>query len=482
MSYIPLYLKYFQDIIIQDHPDDASAGLDYLRKLIFSRILAFMLPIGFIVLIPSLYMSLKTDLYVVAFADLVTYGIVVLACFNKSISVFIKMVLFAAALYIMALFLVFYLGINGPGFIYLLGISISLTLIINSKSGYISMLVNSIILFSYLAWQHLLVNKYGYPGDSGESAVIIINFLLVNAFAVFAIATLIEGLNKLLTENIALRNKAEDSKRLIAAFLQNISHEIRTPINGIIGFNGIIREKVADKQLEKYFNIIEENSFRLINTVSNILTASLIQQGQLHLNKEVFDLNMFLEESINSKRKQHERSNKQISFVYINQLREKDIKLHNDKERLGSVISELIDNAFRFSTEGIITLGCYIKERQLIIQIRDEGKGMTPSKLARIYEFFMQGDDSLTRGHDGLGLGLPNAKGILDQMGYKLKIRSTPGIGTSASISIPMENNKKHSQSREEHDLMSNSTQYSKFADRKKITQITQTHGKEELQ
>ena len=231
--------------------------------------------------------------------------------------------------------------------------------------------------------------------------------------------------------------KARESDRLKSAFLMNMSHEIRTPLNAIIGFTDILKSYTDDENIQTYIAHIQQGGTRLLNTVTDILDASLIQQNQLVLSNSIFNLNDLLTGIYESKKKLYQNNLFYVDFKFVNDCSSSEILLLNDEERLYNVLGKIIDNAFKFNSQGEIQFGCTQNKNNIVLFVKDDGIGIEPNKIEEVFSFFRQGDDSLNRGYEGLGLGLPIVKNILRLMGYFLNIESETGKGTTVFIVIP---------------------------------------------
>ncbi len=238
-------------------------------------------------------------------------------------------------------------------------------------------------------------------------------------------------------ELLAQTQKALESDRLKTAFLMNMSHEIRTPLNAIMGFSDLLKSTELTEAQTKYLNYVLLGSKRIISTITDLLEASQLQQQQLKLDLGEFDIISLLSEVYFNSKELYQKEIETIDFVFNSNLKD-DLTLYIDGERLKSILTRIISNAFKFTKEGSIVFECFKHDALIEINIKDTGAGIDPDKLRLIYDFFGQGDDSITRGYEGLGLGLPIAKGILELMNGTIEVISNSGIGTNISITIPI--------------------------------------------
>ena len=234
------------------------------------------------------------------------------------------------------------------------------------------------------------------------------------------------------------RDAAESSSHAKSTFLANMSHEIRTPMNSIIGFTELALDDDIPPRTRDYLNKINENSEWLMEIINDVLDISKIESGKLSLEKIPFDLHDIFSHCqtvITPKALE-----KGISLYFY---AEPSIgkKLIGDSTRLRQVLINLITNAVKFTRVGTVKVSSYIKSStddtvSVYFEVRDSGIGMTTEEIERIYEPFIQADSSTTRKYGGTGLGLPISLSIIEFMGGKLEVESTPGVGSRFSFEL----------------------------------------------
>lgn len=247
------------------------------------------------------------------------------------------------------------------------------------------------------------------------------------------------------------KEKAEESDRLKSAFLSNMSHEIRTPMNGLVGFSELIVQDGLSRDQKLHYNkLIKKSAEHLLSIVNDILDISRIETGQMVLVKEECSLNEIIDKVY-----QH--------LVYLLKARQSAPDVHcykyfdngndfiiSDRSRLIQVLSNLVDNAAKFTVNGGIQMGYIVNAKQdLEFFVKDSGIGIPENKLPVIFERFRQVDDSHTREYGGAGLGLPIAKGIVELMGGKMWSDSVLGKGTTISFTIPWNKSVKYGAKKE---------------------------------
>ena len=238
------------------------------------------------------------------------------------------------------------------------------------------------------------------------------------------------------------KNKAEESDKLKTAFLQNMSHEIRTPMNAIMGFSDLLFEYSDDKdKLKMFTDIISQRCNDLLDIIDDILDISKIESGQLTVSNEecnlkelFYELNSFFTEYQNRIGKQ------QISLKFETQFGLIDDLIVTDNVKLKQILINLINNAFKFTDEGIIEVSCKLNEnKNLLFYVSDTGIGIPRDKHNAIFERFTQLHQDSIKSYGGTGLGLSIVKGLVTLLGGKIFLESDLGKGSTFYFTIPYE-------------------------------------------
>ncbi len=235
------------------------------------------------------------------------------------------------------------------------------------------------------------------------------------------------------------KEKAEESEKLKSAFLANMSHEIRTPMNAIIGFSELLNDsEISEQERKDYINIIQSNGHQLLKLISDILTSSLIESGQLKIKKKEINLIDTLKDVYRQFAEEKRRLNKEHIEIILNKHHtEDDFILNTDPERLKQVLYNLMTNALKFTSSGSITLGVEKEKKKIKIYISDTGCGIHPAKLKKIFNRFSQADDTASRKFDGAGLGLAISKEFVLLLGGKIYVESEMDKGSTFWIMLP---------------------------------------------
>jgi PAS domain S-box-containing protein len=239
-------------------------------------------------------------------------------------------------------------------------------------------------------------------------------------------------------ELIAAKQRAEASDRLKTAFINNISHEVRTPLNGILGFSALIMQPdLPDEDKEQFFSIIKISSSRLLNTMASYMDISMIVSGNMEVQVKPFDLNHLLY----TLRDQFQPmcTVKNLDF-YLTIPEDYEIcMLNSDTEVIRKAVTHLLDNAVKFTHRGEVRFGYSIKPGALEFFVSDTGIGISQEIQPHIFEHFMQEESSITRDYEGSGLGLSIVNGLVTLLGGKLRLESEKGKGSVFFFAIPYE-------------------------------------------
>ena len=237
------------------------------------------------------------------------------------------------------------------------------------------------------------------------------------------------------------KERAEESDKLKTAFLSNISHEIRTPFSGILGFlNLILENKISEQERLDYAEMISQSSNRLMNTIDNIIEIAQIQAGQMVVSKSIIDINELICNIINQFKV--EAAHKKLKFSFINGLPDHKCTLISDWKKIDAILSNLIDNSLKFTQKGSVEIGVRQYDEsnkdldQMLFYVRDTGIGILPEKQSRIFELFIQADGSVTRSFEGCGLGLAISKAYVEMLGGRIWVESCPDVQEGATGAV----------------------------------------------
>lgn len=235
---------------------------------------------------------------------------------------------------------------------------------------------------------------------------------------------------------IEAKLKAEESERLKTAFLSNISHEIRTPMNGIVGFTELLANKdTTDEQRIFYKELILNACNQLLFIINDILDISAIETGKVTIKiskTSMSDIISNLKHFFTPLAKE-----KNIEFIIQIDDNSPIINFETDEVKLVQILTNLINNSFKFTDEGSVTFGYSIDDNYIKFHVSDTGIGIKPENQETIFERFIQEDVGLNRKHQGVGLGLSISKAFAELLGGKIWFEPNKTVGTTFYFTIP---------------------------------------------
>ena len=238
----------------------------------------------------------------------------------------------------------------------------------------------------------------------------------------------------------AAKEEAEKSNRLKTIFLGNLSHEVRTPIQGILGFAEILENsKLNEKKRLEYLNIIKQRTGDMLNIIESLLDLASLETGEIRAFPAALNLSEAITAVfIRTKQDQHV-TGKSIQLFLDNTIEESSL-IHIDCQHLSQVLINLMNNALKFTNAGSITLQSTQCNSHYKICIKDTGVGIPEDKVQYIFEPFRQVHEGMSRSKGGIGLGLAICKKMVEMWGGKIQVESHPGKGSTFSFTIPFSN------------------------------------------
>jgi len=236
----------------------------------------------------------------------------------------------------------------------------------------------------------------------------------------------------------AARDSAEAASRAKSEFLASMSHELRTPLNAIIGFSEIMSGEMfgplGRPAYKDYAEDILHSGTHLLRIVNDILDVSKAEAGMLNLADDVVDLGQVVEDCLRLVRARAE----QKTVAIETDLPDAPLRVSGDRLRLKQILLNLLSNAVKFTPAGSVRVTLRAAEAQgVILQVADTGIGVAERDLARVMEPFTQVESSLSRSHEGTGLGLPLSRVLVELHGGELSLDSVLGEGTVATVRLP---------------------------------------------
>jgi len=238
-------------------------------------------------------------------------------------------------------------------------------------------------------------------------------------------------------ELITAKEKAEESDRLKSAFLQNMSHEVRTPLNAIQGFSQLLtKELQSSEKIKKFSDIISVSSNKLIDIISDVIEISQIQAKLISVKTMNFDFIQIINEIIQEFKPKIE--SKKIEFIVEPIISNKEHIILSDKIKIHKILKHLIDNAIKFTEKGQVIIEFDLQPDKIQFVVTDTGIGISKEMQHKIFEPFRQIEIGMCRNYGGNGLGLSIVKSYTEMLNGEVKLQSEPNIGTSISVSLPV--------------------------------------------
>jgi signal transduction histidine kinase len=266
-------------------------------------------------------------------------------------------------------------------------------------------------------------------------------FVSLSSIVIFFIARYYMRQQQEITKRLLeAKNLAEENDRLKSAFLANLSHEIRTPMNGIVGFISLLENRVlSSEHMEKYLEQVKKSSDRMLDTINNIIEISRIESEELPVYKTKVNIHTMLRGLYDSFLPSAKE--KGLNLLLSNKVEPIDTKVETDRNKLEAILSNLIKNGLKFTSNGLVEIGCQPGDGSVLFYIRDTGTGIPDEWHEIIFERFAQVDSKVASPYEGLGLGLPIARFYTGLLGGKLWLESQEGTGSTFWLSLPVKMN-----------------------------------------
>lgn len=236
------------------------------------------------------------------------------------------------------------------------------------------------------------------------------------------------------------REQLQISLNTKSSFVANMSHEVRTPLNAILGFVSILKEDINDERKRGQLDEIERAAEILLSIINDVLDASKLESGMVELESKPYEPVAQVRNVIEMLRLQAELAEVTVG---LNVKDDVPLKIMGDPVRFSQIIINLVTNAIKFSDGQDVLVELELKNGQaddprLQVNVIDRGIGMTEEAVARLFQPFVQADASTTRKYGGTGLGLSICKGIVEQMGGNIWVESKLNEGSVFSFSLPL--------------------------------------------
>ena len=238
------------------------------------------------------------------------------------------------------------------------------------------------------------------------------------------------------SELVQARDTALEANRHKSEFLANITHELRTPLQSILGYTEVVKEVLEDEGIfncEKDVDKITHNADHLLSLINSILDISKIEAGRMEVSSQNVNIKSLLDRAVDTVAPLIEKNNNELKII----TNDANSAFLVDEKKLFQILLNLLSNAAKFTHEGTITLSAAIKNQNLLIEVSDTGIGIDQEQQEIIFEPFRQIDGSETRQFLGTGLGLSITMHFTQLLGGEMKLSSEVGKGSCFSVSIP---------------------------------------------
>lgn len=440
------------------NPDE---GLNYWRERVFLALVFSSVILGLLAFIPGIVAYAYYELWNIIILNVLIYIFLILLFIFREIRFKLRIYGLLFLYYIFGMTLLIYDAQKGPGLIWMFTFPIFTGLLLNIRESILAILINLMSLFILTIlikldlFSHFPLSKI----DMKNWLTLTSSFIALNSIVAISVTVLVNGLEaslkkeqryrQLLKEKqqklAAAKDKAEESDRLKTSFLANMSHEIRTPMNAIIGFSDLLANpNISYAQREKYVTIIKNNGLSLVNLIDDIIDLAIIEANQVKIIKKECNVNELLDDL-------YEHYGDELQKVSSNGVELKikkgnpnsEINIVSDPIRLKQILTNLIDNALKFTSKGYIEYGYFIEEEDNIKYIKfyveDTGPGIPKDKQQQIFDHFTKIEQSRGRLFRGTGLGLTIAKKLTMLLGGRLWLKSKEGEGTTFFFTINYE-------------------------------------------
>ncbi len=262
-------------------------------------------------------------------------------------------------------------------------------------------------------------------------------FVTVLAVTSMLLAGLVEERIRFETALGEAKERAEAADRTKSAFLATMSHEMRTPLNSIIGFTGILQRELAgplNAEQLKQLGMVRGSAEHLLSVITNVLELATIEAGQFDLSQASFDLRACIEDCVERSRRLAKRKGLELHCENVSG----PLVIVSDRRRVEQILHQLIQNAIKFTDSGEVFVLLRASGDGVKVSVSDTGIGIQPADINRLFLPFQQLESGLSRRFEGSGLGLVLCKKLIEKLGGTITVKSEPGRGSLFEFNLPL--------------------------------------------
>lgn len=448
-------IRFLSKIIPYPSLEKSGSFVEWKNRLLFV-LLGGLVILGLIAYIPSLILSVKQGLWMVALIDTVVYLTVLVVAFSKKLHAETKVKITLVTFYVLGIAILVMLGQEGAGFNWLFMFPLLTSFFYGFRGLVVSSAVNFVSLGLLLIPVYFNIEELGLIAQYNTGGWIVnsVNFMVVSTLSSLALSFIIINIDKALRkekkmtlllqvnrDKLAIEKKrAEESDQLKSAFLSNMSHEIRTPMNAILGFSGLLTEPGLPPDKVKLYNtLITISGEQLLRIIDDIIDISKIELNQMSIDIQPMHVYPGLVEIVNIMQNKIDSLKKPIKIELQVAPELQDLVIETDEIRFRQIVNNLAGNAVKYTDSGTISMGYTLKKDNgntvAEFFVKDTGRGIPKESFEKIFNRFTQADNVDFK--EGTGLGLSITKGLLDLLGGKIGLQSELDKGSEFWFTLP---------------------------------------------
>ncbi|MEX2477363.1 MAG: ATP-binding protein [Gracilimonas sp.] len=439
----------YRELILRNCTDElvADTSLTYWQNRLFAASVTYLIPFSVLAVIPGVYMAYINELQGILYVDFVSIVLILSIAFLPGINVFTRKLIFNGALYLISVALLLYLGLHGPGLLYLLAITIFVVLSLDKKYGYFTLALNCLICIAIGVILHFDWIGFGlfsqYALDSWIA--VSMNLIFLSGVAVILIPILFDGLQSTIIQENNLRAEVESQHRQLKEsislldsknqelerFAYTISHDLKEPLRMISSFMQLLEKKYGaklDEKAHQYIHFAVDGAQRMNNSIIELIEYSRV--GRLYNEYKPVDINQVISETIQSLKADVDNSNAKITYPKMPTLNVVPVTFK-------MLIQNLLTNALKYQPDEqapVIEIDIQELDSQWQFSIKDNGIGISKEHQEEIFEIFKRLHSR--EKYQGTGMGLAISKKIVEQHGGKIWVESEVGKGSEFYFTI----------------------------------------------